>query len=492
MEYSSKSSKKYYWKKFFFLIITWIIVAIGVGLLSAWMMGYSFNREMGSIEQGGILQIGSRPTDATVSINGRTQIRTTNFKYVGLAGEYALELTRDNYRPWQKTVPVLPGRITWATYARLIPEKIEPEDVLSLPDTLVGALPSGSSRYYAMLFNEENKPSMSIVQIDGEEVNEVEKEIPESILSTGSEGSVHQYEMISWSGDERQILVKHTYDDVVEWIIVDRRNPENSTNLSTLLGLRNIEDVTFANNDGSTLYGVVDGGLRLLNADRGSISRPHVNNVDSYGSAGSGYITYVTKPNEEGIQEIGYTKTSFDEAVVLQSIEAVPGSTVLIDIAKYYDNWYVLVGQGRNATLYSIPRLPDDPRGSIALTTVAEMNLTHQLTDVRFAASGQLAIIEDGYSFSTYNLEIKQLNSTTLEGDVDEPRIIRHLDSHLLWTDDGNGTLRTYEFDGANQNNIMPAIVEFDAVFSPSAKYLYTIREVEEGYELTRAQFLNL
>lgn len=491
MEYTSKSSGKHYWRKFILLVLTWIIIAIGVGLLSAWMLGYSFNREQGAIEQGGILQIGTKPSSAKVTINGVSQIRTTNYKYVGPAGDYALELSRAGYRSWQKTVPILPGRITWSTYARLIPEKIEADPVVEVASTLVDAMPSGSGAYYALLHSEEGLPSMSIVRIDGEEVEETPKEIPTNIISEGDEGAAHSYEIVAWSGDERRILLQHDFGEDTEWIVIDRRNPEDSINASTLLGLNNIEDVMFANNDGRSLYGVVDGGLRVLSLDRGSISRPYASNVESYSMAASNYITYVTEPNEEGMQDVGYTKTSFDEPVVLRSIESVPGAEVLVTMDDYFDTWHVLIGQGREAVLYSTPRLPSSPKGSIALTHVEDLTLGSQVTDMRFSANGQLAIVEDGYSFAAYNLEIKQTNSTTLEGVTEHPRMTRHLDSHLLWTDNGEGVMRTYEFDGANQHNLVEAEIKFDATFSPSSKYLYSIRSAEEGFELTRVKFLD-
>jgi hypothetical protein len=62
----------------------------------------------------------------------------------------------------------------------------------------------------------------------------------------------------------------------------------------------------------------------------------------------------------------------------------------------------------------------------------------------------------------------------------------------MLWGDN-NGTLRTYEFDGENQNDLLPVIAKFDATISPSGKYLYCINKNSSGdYQFVRIQLLDI
>ena len=68
---------------------------------------------------------------------------------------------------------------------------------------------------------------------------------------------------------------------------------------------------------------------------------------------------------------------------------------------------------------------------------------------------------------------------------------LKWLDDYSLWADYG-GTLRLYDFDGANQQAIMPVVqgTEFNVTLSQNNKYLYAIAKTDNGFTLERARMI--
>src|SRR3989339_848078 len=148
--YHSPSRRAMLLKRFIGLAITFSAVILGVSIVTAFTLGYGLNEKDGRIERGGILQFGSTPSGAAVTINDVPFTSRTPTKLVSYEGNYAIKMELPKYKIWQKTVPIKPGAITWQTYARLFPKDIKPTNVASFK-SMASALPSGSGRNYALL-----------------------------------------------------------------------------------------------------------------------------------------------------------------------------------------------------------------------------------------------------------------------------------------------------------------------------------------------------
>lgn len=480
-------------RKIGFLLLTWIIVIGGVILLTALTLGYGFDRENGQLEQSGILQIGSRPGNAKVTLNDQPLSSSTPAKVVSSPGDYAIRLEQSGYRTWQKTVPIKAGGLTWATYPRLIPEDLSSRSVLTLPETLSDALPSPSSKYYAFL-PVASDPRITIATINSDKVTESEIKVPsDTVTKPDPQHPNSTYAIELWSGDEQKILLSHTYgaDNTVEWILLDRTNPEESQNLSRLFAVA-MKEVTFANDDGSRLYALVDGAVRLLNVSNETLGRPLVEKVAEYELFEDNYIFFVSEPTEQETQQIGYVRDDYKKPRVIDVVPYDGENSALFSVGKFYDKYYFLTAHGKEATLSKSNSLSGDNSTSLKRTLVTSMQLERPITDAHITRGGQFATIQDGRSFTTHNLETGQTTPTELLAAKDgAAQKLRYLETQLLWAEH-DGKLRTYEFDGANQHDIMPIEARFSATFSPQGKYLYGVQKSDEGYELVRMQFLDL
>lgn len=472
-----------------------IAVIVGVAVLTALTLGYGFSKQDGRIEQGGLLQLSSTPTGASATINGTPFGSQTPTKLVSQPGNYAVMLQKQGYQSWQKTVPIQAGNITWVAYPRLIPAKLNAEQTLTYPSTAASALASGSSKRYAVLPSSD-KAVVSVAMLDADEPTAKQYELPATMYSAPTgDAPASNFAIESWTGDEKKLLLKHTFSPNAhtEWILFDLEHPDKSININRTLGIGGTLTVPeLTRGDGMELYAIVDGSVRVLDLGAQTLSHPLVDDAVDYRLYGDEFVLYV-KAAQNGTQEVGYVREDYKTPRAIKRVAANTTTQAQFDIAKYYDKYYFLISHGNEAELLSSPSLPDDTTSKLTLKHVQTLKLNDNVIDANMTDNGQFATIQDGSSFSTFNLEIMKLTTSSLVyGTSPLPQKLKYLDGYLLWgTNDGN--LRTYEFDGENQHDIMPIIPELGATLSPTGKYLYGFAKLDDKtIALSRVQLLDI
>ncbi len=92
-------------------IIVYSLMTLGVVLLVTLlvfiMLGYRFNRDTSSIQQGGLVQFASRPIDASVTIGKAKLGDLTPSKITVNPGNYDVKMSKTGYRDWMKNVDVV-------------------------------------------------------------------------------------------------------------------------------------------------------------------------------------------------------------------------------------------------------------------------------------------------------------------------------------------------------------------------------------------------
>lgn len=187
-----------------------VAVVTSVAILTALTLGYGFSQKDGKIEQGGLLQMSSTPTGATVTIDGVKFGSQTPTKLVSQVGNYHVEMQKNGYHKWQKTVPIQAGNITWVAYPRLIPQTLTPKATVKYPATTASALPSGSAKRYAVLTSAD-RPVVSVAMLDREEVTTKEYELPVAAYTGVPDGQPSRFAISEWTGDEKHVLLQHTF-----------------------------------------------------------------------------------------------------------------------------------------------------------------------------------------------------------------------------------------------------------------------------------------
>lgn len=469
------------------LFASWVAVVVGVVIVTALTLGYGFNQKDGHIERGGIIQLGSMPGAAAVTINGLPYGASTPTKLVSSPGKYAIKMEKQGYQTWQKTISLEAGMISWQTYPKLFPQDISMSNVTTF-DTLADALPSGNSKNYAFL-EKADTPTVKIANLESDTVKFEDVTLPSTVITqpdkTVQGGTASSYKLLLWSGDQRYILLSHTYgNSKLEWLVLDIDNPERSYNINQSFGV-NPTDVVFGDYYAHRLDALIDGNVRELNVDDKTISHPLVTNVNNFRVYDEDYILYVSQPLKDKTQEVGYVKANFAQPVVVQKVPYDGSGTARIDFGKYFDDNYALISHGKQAILYDMQHFSGSQDDKITLKPLSTMPLTHSITELDITDNSQFANVQDGYSLATYNLELNQQTITSFVSTSKSPQTLQHLSNYLFWGYDGE-RMRTYEFDGANQYSLMQMDPRFDATFSPSGKFLYTVLHDDKAYTLQR------
>jgi len=461
-----------------------LTVTVIVALLMLVVLGYQFNKKDGRIEQGGLLQFESIPTGAAVTLDQLPLSSPTNTKATVDTGNHYAEFNLSGYRTWQKNITITAGQIGWLSYARLIPTTITPKTLQQYAD-LSGALAAPSDKYM-LLHQTASSPDFTLANIQGDTVQYSTLSLPAAAYTAPSTGQTQTFTLESWSQDDNAILVLHTYDsNKTEWLLLDRNSPDKSINLSTTYGI-SPSSVQFAGDGNKLLFVRTDNTVRRINLDEQTLSRPLATNVDHFTVYDEKTIVYSTMPDDKNQRTIAYAAVDIESPVTLATYPA-DGQPLYAAMTNYFGQRYVAIvhGQGLHVLTGSLPTLTN--AGSmkpfadqtIAAGTVA---LTGSLNDRFFVAQ-----LPDGYA--TYDIELKKYDETKWAEQAQTQRPINWLDDFMLWSDYG-GELRFYEFDGANQQNIMPVTEGYAASLSPNGKYVYAVDKTDKGYVFERAQLI--
>lgn len=459
-------------------------VAVIVALLMLVVLGYSFNEHDGKLEQGGLLQFATVPTGATVTLDEVKLGSNTNTKATVDTGNHSVIYNRTGYREWRKSIYIQPGQIGWLSYARLIPKDVTPKDVRTFAN-LTGALASPRHNYL-LLHDAADQPMFNVANIQGDTVKYTDVVLPTTSYTAPLFGKTQSFVADSWSRDENAVLIRHTYNDnQTEWLWLDRNSPEKSVNISATFGV-NASRVSFGGGGNRLLFVQTDDIVRRVNLDDLTLSRPLISKAASFTVYDEKTIVYTTVANDKNQRTVGYAAVDIAEP---QTIATYPADNqpLFADMGSYFNRRYIAIVHGTQLVVQTgtVPT----PSQKADLKTYAKQTLPAGVVKLEMSHNSRFAVAQLSDGFATYDIELKKFDRTTWSSQPTAPRQLKWLDEYMLWTDYG-GTLRFYEFDGANQQNIMPVTEGFDVSISPNDKYIYGVLKTDKGFELRRARLI--
>ncbi len=461
--------------------MTLCVVTI-VSILVLVILGYSFNRQDGKLEQGGLLQFASRPTGAAVWINEDPHSSRTNTKAAVVAGNYNIRFERDGYRTWRKSIAITPGQIGWLSYARLIPEELTPQPLREF-ESLAGALTS-PQRNWMLLQLTGNQPVFEVVNLQGDAVRYSTLSLPEESYTTPVTAAPQQFHIEAWSYDEAAILLRHSYDDKQEWIVLYRNAPERSVNINALFAVAP-NHVEFAGKGNRLLFVQADDVVRRVNLDDQTLSRPLASEVASFSGYDDKMIAYVSLPKDDK-RTVGYGTIDLVDQQILSTYPA-DDKPLHVAMSEYFNRRYVSVVHD-DMLMIERGRLPQgDNKGD--MRHFAQVKIAEGTSRLSASTKGRFVAMDMPGGYAMYDLELKKYDKTAWTYSSDSPRPLRWLDDYIVWSDNG-GQLRIYDFDGANQYTLMPVVEGFAAAVSPNDKFIYGVTASDKGFELSRVQLI--
>jgi len=177
------------------IVLLFAIFVVSAPAVILFTMGYRYNWKKHKPEKTGILSVSSRPSGALVAIEGKVTGRTTPSSFSRLLPEdYALQLAKDGYLPWKKTLSIRSGETTFAKNITLFRDTL-PRSVMD-GDVLRASFAPAADRV-ALLVAGEEWTELRVVDLASEE----------QVLLSRFESDAFKDMSIEWSPDGAYVLL---------------------------------------------------------------------------------------------------------------------------------------------------------------------------------------------------------------------------------------------------------------------------------------------
>lgn len=475
---------------FIYALMSLAVVALVIALLFV-VLGYQLNRTDGRIEQGGLVQFDSKPAGAKVTIDGVALGAQTAAKSTLNAGNHYFTMAKNGYKTWQKSVNLIPGAVLWLNYTRLIPNDLKTENIAAFT-SVSSSVASPNARFIAVK-EDPATPTFRLVDISRNNVADIKIKditIPQTVLTVPEPGKPQALAFETWDLASRYILARHTYNDAAsEWLVIDTENPERTKNITTLLNVV-ITKVLFSGADSNILFVQTENDVRRVDINAATISRPLISNVAEFSLYDRSTIVYTTHLDHTSkLRTVGYYEDGAEKPYTVRSVaddESVPFHMAL---GKYFNESYVAINYGDTLEVFH-GDLPHSEKDAASLTREVTFATPGGVQYIKIENNGRFVVAQKGADYYLYDNELKKQSKTTLRGEglVTEP--LKWLDDYMIWSNRG-GMLRLYEFDGENQNDIIPVSTQPTVTLGPDETYLYMFTAGEgTAQHLTRVRLI--
>lgn len=473
-------------------IVTYAFMSIAVvtlvTILVFVMLGYRYNQGDGRIEQGGLVQFDSQPNGAEVTIDGTVFGTHTPSKTTLAARNHTIKISRSGYQDWNKTVNLVAGAVLWLNYARLIPNQLTPENVTDFP-AVSGATSSPDQKTMAII-EKADTPVIQLADVSGDSVKTTVLTLPDDSFTHPDAGKTQSFTLMDWDASSRYFLVKHTYNDAkIEWLLVGSRDASQTKNISRLFDVQ-ASKVVFSGNDNRILYALIGTDVRKIDMGASTLSRPLVSNAAEFAIFDQTTIVYTTAYDATtGSRTVGYFEDGDQNATPISTFKDDGTAPLHIALGRYFGDMYTAIDHGNTVTI-TTGDLPTLSTPNPHQQTVATVTVSGGVDHLSIRTEGRFVIMQNQGTFVTYDLELKKQTTTVLHGTAPFTHELGWIDGYMPWSD-RDGMLRLYEFDGANQHDIMPVVPGMTVDLSQNGKYLYGIGKSADGvYHLERVRLV--
>lgn len=478
-----------------------VIAIVVVSTFAA--MGFMISSN-GGIEQSGLMQLHSLPTGATVKIDGSTIFSRTNLSRTLSSGEHSVELSREGYDTWQKTVKINPGVLLRVYYPRLFLQDRTAEAVRNLTTNGNLEFYSPSSNRNYILYAEKGSSEWQLVDIRGDELKVTPLDLSgilpgmleeTSKSTTKNNPETHEYKFhgtideIKWSTNEEHVLVKVTYEDKSEWILLHLKDLARSLNITRTFGLGDTQ-LMMIDSSASQLFMLENHQLRRIDTSGEVMSRVLLENVIDFTSYDHN-VVYVTENPSTHKRQIGVYRDNEKGGTIIADVPE--DAKVQIALSYYYDEDYIAyLLDDKITVLYGkIPAYEEDGADISDLKTLVE-DTTYSIVPENFSVSpeGEYLLAQKDTRLVVMDLDMGDI----FEYDAPNSNV-KWLDSSMLYTVQDQQII-VWDFDGTNQrnlseniktvNNKTPKILNRPVVVTANNRWMYYLVEGDKFTALTR------
>lgn len=472
--------------RFFTYGVMTVATVVLTALAIFYAMGYRFNQNQLTFEQGGLMQFRSTPPGAAITVDGRLQ----NFKTPGRAntsaGQHTVEMQLDGYHTWRKAVNLGAGQLLWLNYARFVPLSITTTPHKQFA-TLHAMLPSPDRRWL-LLQEKPDVPVFIFADVDNEKKPVYTTfTVPDAAL-TRRDGKLGELRVVEWDKGSRYVLLEHkNAGGVHEFLRIDRTKPEDTINLSQRFRLA-INSVRFAGTNANQLYVRTEDVLRRLDVTSDSASAALLTGVRAFNVYTDGTVSFVAEreatPGDSHSrgQYVGLLKEN--KEIVARHYPL--GHDIKVAYSDYFGHNYLAISTGDS----KVHVLRDVVTSGGESAEFAVFDLGHPVQHLVFSPGGRMLAATHGGFAAVQDIELNKTTHSTLHsgGNSSPPA---WLDDYYLWTDAG-GMLKIVEFDGQNGHDITAVAPGYSVMLTTDGKALFSLAKdtLTNGVTLQASQLI--
>jgi hypothetical protein len=448
-----------------------IAIAIAIGTIILLQIAYGFGiGKNGAVIQNELTFFSSQPHPASIYANGQLESKTTNTRLTLPAGIYHIKLTRDGYRDWQRTIELDGGGVEHFDYPLLFPKTLTTKKLQTLTAAPGLATQSPDRRWFIV----ERPGSMTdfdLYDLKNPAKAPVAISLPAGLLTKAA--ASESWQLGEWADDSKHVLLQHSYDGKIEFILLDRANPDQSLNLDKDLSA-NPAGLTLKNKKYDQYY-LYDAAAASLQAASLKIPSPVpvLQHVLAYKSYGNDTLLYATSSGAPAGKVLVKLRIG-DQTSAIRPLPA--GAVYLLDLTKYSGVMYVAVGDNVDNKVYVFK----DPAGQLAaqpdhVVVPAQVLHVPQPNYVSFSDNAQFIVASNGNHFGVYDIENETGYNYSVPAPLDPPQV------HATWMDGdrlvmvSSGKLLVFDYDGTNQQSLMAAGSSYVPAFAPDYKTVYAL-----------------
>lgn len=455
------------------LFLGYGLIGVALALTTTIIMfaayGFDIDRKTGQLIQNGIIIIDAAPEQARISVNGKDE-GTTNKRLSVPAGQYRIDLARTGYRTWSRNVNLVGSSIEQLVYPFLFPEKLQTksiQDYVSAPPLmsqspdrrwLLAQRPGdGLDGFQLTDLNDKVNPTVTIT-------------LPAAVVTTGK---THSFEAVEWSTDNVNVLIKHTYDDKSEFIVLNRESADASTNITRLFPSRTFSSMSLRDKRSDQFYAYDAADKSLFALDKKSKESSQIaTSVLQYKSYQKDMILYSTAAADTTKADIHLLNKGKDR--VIKTVLASPN--YLLDAADFNGTLYVMAGSTNEGHVYLFKNPLDVLSSGSQEAPESFRAMTLAGTErVSFSANARFIVLQAANSFVVYDAETNRQFKYDTKLSLAAGQRATWMDGHRLSVIAPDGMVHVWDFDGSNMQTLNPGLVGTGVYFDRDYKALFTV-----------------
>jgi len=463
------------------LMVGYVFVAVAIAISTMILLyeAYGFGLDKhGDVIQKGFVFVSSQPAGSQIRLNGQLNSSQTNARLSLVSGSYVLQISRTDYRSWQRPITVEGGSVTRYDYPFLFPNKLTSAAVKAY-DSAPGLATQSPDRRWLLVQQPGSTTDFEVYDLKNPKTAATTISVPSSIVTSGTAQS---WQLMEWADDNQHVLLKHIYDDKSEFIVLNRTDASQTANLNTDLKATPTR-INLINKKYNQYY-IYDAPNQVIQTATLSDTtpKPFLQHVLEYKSYGSNVMLYASS-NASGTAKVSIDLLQDGKTYSLREVAA--NSTYLLNLTQYNGSWYVAIGASSESKVYVYKNPVTQLNSRLGTLVPIYLLKTANPNYLAFSDNTQFIMDENGSQFSVYDAENDKGYSYNAGAPLDTPQV------HATWMDGNrlvyvsNGKLVVFDYDHANPQTLMAANSGYPAFFDPAYKFVDALAPTATNGQVT-------